>query len=64
MLGGPSLLGTHHGIPLATVGGGCGIRTREGLHPARFPSLPPAGQAVFKSRREAAITEVATNHEP
>jgi hypothetical protein len=25
------------------AGGGCGIRTREGLHPTRFPSLLPAG---------------------
>jgi len=25
------------------VSGGCGIRTREGLHPTRFPSLPFAG---------------------
>jgi hypothetical protein len=22
-------------------GGGCGIRTREGLHPTRFPSVRP-----------------------
>ena len=26
-------------------GGGCGIRTREGLHPTRFPSLPAASQS-------------------
>jgi hypothetical protein len=24
------------------VGGGCGIRTREGVNPTRFPSLPSA----------------------
>ena len=44
-------------------GGGCGIRTREGLHPTRFPSLPAAGQSMFTPHREATITGMATDHE-
>jgi len=37
--------GQRPGPPFFTiliVAGGCGIRTREGLHPTRFPSLPSA----------------------
>jgi hypothetical protein len=34
---GPVRSGRH--FLVLTSGGGCGIRTREGLHPTRFPSL-------------------------
>ncbi len=36
--------GVSAGQSLFRAGGGCGIRTREGLHPTRFPSLPSAGR--------------------
>jgi hypothetical protein len=31
---------------------------------ACFPSLPAAGQSMFRPHREAAITDIATDHEP
>jgi len=30
----------------------------------RFPSLPSAGQSMFRPHREVAITDMATDHEP
>jgi hypothetical protein len=51
------------GVVPGQVSGGCGIRTREGLHPTRFPSLPAAGQSMFRPHREATITGMATDHE-
>src|SRR4029453_10443490 len=43
--------------------GGCGIRTREGVNPTRFPSLPSAVQLVSRAHREAATTRMATDRE-
>ena len=37
--------GISAGQSLFPAGGGCGIRTREGLNPTRFPSLPAASQS-------------------
>jgi hypothetical protein len=39
-------------------------QTREGVNPTRVPSLPSAGQSIFRPDREAAITGMATDHEP
>ena len=54
---------TRVGISPGQRGGGCEIRTREGVNPTRFPSLPTVGPTVSRSNREAAITCAATDDE-
>jgi hypothetical protein len=54
-----------HGLATqATVGGGCGIRTREGLHPTRFPNpqteIQADAQVVFYARE--VIPRTLTDH--
>ena len=54
---------TRVGISPGQRGGGYEIRTREGVNPTRFPSLPTVGPTVSRSNREAAITCAATDDE-
>ena len=43
------------------VGGGCGIRTREGLHPTRFPSERHRPLGESSARKVTGISQARSN---